>query len=71
MLSSDVLAEVDRLGGSKNSRSAVIERVLRRYLLEKARAAEQARDLELINSTADLLNQEVAEVLNYQLCHEE
>lgn len=65
-LSSDVLAGVDRLAGSKHSRSAVIERVLRRYLREQARAAAQARDLELINGAADRLNREAAEVLDYQ-----
>jgi len=65
-LSSDVLAGVDRLAGSKHSRSAVIERVLRRYLRERARAMAQARDLELINKAADRLNLEAADVLDYQ-----
>jgi metal-responsive CopG/Arc/MetJ family transcriptional regulator len=65
-LSSEVLAGIDRLAGSKQSRSAFIERVLRRYLRERARAAAQARDLELINGAADRLNLEAAEVLDYQ-----
>jgi metal-responsive CopG/Arc/MetJ family transcriptional regulator len=65
-LSADVLAGVDQLAGSKHSRSAVIERVLRRYLRERARAAAQARDLELINRAADRLNLEAAEALDYQ-----
>ncbi len=65
-LSKDVLENVDRLTGSKQSRSAFIERVLRRYLRERAKAALQARDLERINNAADRLNLEVAEVLDYQ-----
>jgi metal-responsive CopG/Arc/MetJ family transcriptional regulator len=65
-LSRDVLKSVDRLAGSKHSRSAFIERVLRRYLRERAKAALQARDLERINNAADRLNLEVAEVLDYQ-----
>jgi metal-responsive CopG/Arc/MetJ family transcriptional regulator len=65
-LSPEVLAGIDRLAGSKHSRSAVIERVLRRYLREKAQAAAQARDLALLNDAADSLNQEAAEVLEYQ-----
>lgn len=65
-LSKDVLAKVDRLAGSKQSRSAFIERVLRRYLRERAKATLHARDLELINRAADRLNQEAAEVLEYQ-----
>ena len=69
-LSKDVLKSVDRLAGSKHSRSAFIERVLRRYLRERAKAALEARDLERINNAADRLNLEVAEVLDYQASRE-
>jgi len=65
-LSKDVLAQVDRLAGSKQSRSAFIERVLRRYLCDRSRAALHARDLARINRAADQLNLEAAEVLEYQ-----
>jgi len=65
-LSTEVLAGIDRLAGSKESRSAFIERVLRRYLRERARMAAQARDLELINAAAEQLNLEAADVLDYQ-----
>jgi metal-responsive CopG/Arc/MetJ family transcriptional regulator len=65
-LSSTVLARIDRLAGSRYSRSAFIERVLRRYLLERERAAVQARDLERLNHAADQLNAEAADVLEYQ-----
>jgi hypothetical protein len=44
----------------------VIEKVLRRYLRERARAAVQARDLERINAASDRLNSEAADVLEYQ-----
>jgi metal-responsive CopG/Arc/MetJ family transcriptional regulator len=66
ILSRDVLAGIDRLAGAKHSRSAVIEKVLRQYLRERARAAVQARDLELINAASDRLNSEAADVLEYQ-----
>jgi metal-responsive CopG/Arc/MetJ family transcriptional regulator len=65
-LSKDVLENVDRLAGSKHSRSAFIERVLRRYMQERAKATVQARDLKRINSAAERLNREAAEVLDYQ-----
>jgi metal-responsive CopG/Arc/MetJ family transcriptional regulator len=65
-LSSEVLAQVDRLAGSKQSRSAFIERVLRKYVRERKRAALHARDLERINRAADRLNREAADVLGYQ-----
>lgn len=65
-LSRDLLAGIDRLAGSQGSRSAFIERVLRRYLRERMRAQANARDLERINRMADQLNAEVADVLDYQ-----
>jgi len=65
-LSSDVLRQVDHLAGSKLSRSAFIEHVLRSYLRERTRRAKHARDLERINQAADRLNLEAAEVLEYQ-----
>jgi metal-responsive CopG/Arc/MetJ family transcriptional regulator len=65
-LSSDVLAQVDRNAGSKASRSAFIESVLREYFKAKVREAINARDLELINANADYLNREMEDVLQYQ-----
>lgn len=65
-LSTEVLAGIDRLAGPRYSRSAFIERVLRRFLRERARAEVQARDLQRINQAAERLNAEVADVLDYQ-----
>ena len=65
-LSRDLLAGIDRLAGPEGSRSAFIERVLRRYLREQVRAQAHARDLERINHAADRLNSEEADVLDYQ-----
>jgi metal-responsive CopG/Arc/MetJ family transcriptional regulator len=65
-LSSDVLADVDRNAGSKASRSAFIEEVLREYFKAKVREALNARDAELVNANADYLNREMEDVLRYQ-----
>jgi metal-responsive CopG/Arc/MetJ family transcriptional regulator len=65
-LSNEVLTKIDRLAGSSRSRSAFIEKVLRRYLVELERAAVQARDLERINRAAEQLNSEAADVMEYQ-----
>jgi metal-responsive CopG/Arc/MetJ family transcriptional regulator len=65
-LSGEVLSRIDRLAGSRHSRSSFIERVLRRYLLARERRALQARDLERINQAAGRLNSEAADVLEYQ-----
>jgi metal-responsive CopG/Arc/MetJ family transcriptional regulator len=69
-LSSDLLAKVDHLAGSRISRSAFIEHVLRNYFRERARRKRHARDLELINAAADRLNSEAADVLEYQAAEE-
>jgi metal-responsive CopG/Arc/MetJ family transcriptional regulator len=65
-LTREVISQVDKLAGSKESRSAFIERVLRKYMRERTRAALNARDLERINRAAGRLNREAAEVLEYQ-----
>ena len=65
-LSRDILAGIDRLAGTKHSRSAFIERVLRHYLRERARAAVSARDLARLNAAEEQLNAEAADVLDYQ-----
>ena len=69
-LSRDVLRGIDRLAGKKYSRSELIERVLRRYLRDKARNELHARDLERINSAASRLNSEAADALDYQTLDE-
>jgi metal-responsive CopG/Arc/MetJ family transcriptional regulator len=65
-LSKDVLAKIDRLAGTKHSRSAFIEHILREHLRERARAAVHARDLVRINQAAEALNSEAEDVLGYQ-----
>jgi metal-responsive CopG/Arc/MetJ family transcriptional regulator len=65
-LSKEVLAGIDRIAGSKQSRSAFIEAVLRQYLRRRARAQIEARDLELLNKAADELSAEVEDILRYQ-----
>jgi metal-responsive CopG/Arc/MetJ family transcriptional regulator len=65
-LSREVLSGIDRIAGSKQSRSAFIEAVLTEYLRKQARARVEARDLELINQAADELTAEVEDVLRYQ-----
>ncbi len=65
-LSDDVLAAVDRLAGSAQSRSAVIERAVRAYVRRQARAAERAQELARLNRAAERLNVEAADALAYQ-----
>ena len=69
-LSKEVLASIDRMAGSKQSRSAFIEAVLAQYLRRRKRAEIEARDLELLNRAAGELNPEVEDVLRYQAIEE-
>ena len=69
-LSKEVLTGIDRVAGSKQSRSAFIEAVLLQYLRQRARAQRDARDLEIINRNADELNAEAEDVLRYQALDE-
>lgn len=64
-LSENLLREVDRLAADE-SRSAFIERALRLYVDRLARAERDANDLKRLNLAADRLNEEAAEVLEYQ-----
>jgi predicted transcriptional regulator len=64
-LSSNVLARIDKLAGSKRSRSVVIERAIRNELRQQSSSIDEVADLELINGAADQLNIEAADVLEY------
>jgi metal-responsive CopG/Arc/MetJ family transcriptional regulator len=65
-LSPEVLTGIDRIAGSRQSRSAFIEAVLLQYLRDRARAQRDARDIEIINRHAKALNRDAEDGLEYQ-----
>jgi len=65
-LSKEVLSGIDRVAGSKQSRSAFIEAVLSQYLRDRARAERGARDLAIINRNAEQLNKDALDGLECQ-----
>ena len=65
-LSREVLTGIDRVAGSKQSRSAFIESVLREHLRARARAGRDARDIEIINRNARRLNRDAEDGLELQ-----
>jgi metal-responsive CopG/Arc/MetJ family transcriptional regulator len=65
-LSKEVLTGIDRLSGSKQSRSAFIEAVLNEYLRARTRAQRDARDLAIINRNAGRLNRDAEDSLEDQ-----
>jgi len=62
-----LLETVDKLSGKNKNRSAFIEAAIQAYILERTMAAGNARDLDLINESADILNREASDVLDYQV----
>ena len=64
-LSEDVLQQLDGVPGSE-SRSALIERILRAFLRRRALDEVQARDRALLDGDADAFNSEALDVLEYQ-----
>jgi metal-responsive CopG/Arc/MetJ family transcriptional regulator len=66
-LPEDLLRSLDRAAGGHSNRSRLIEEAVRALLETKARAARDARDIEVINRHADRLNDEAADVLEYQV----
>ena len=70
-LSPDVLTRIDRLAGSKRSRSAFIEDVLRQYLEQRVKAERATRDVAIINRYAKELNADAEDGLDDQAPDEE
>ena len=66
-LEREVVTAVEEAAREGESRSHVIERLLRQSLAARARAAIDTRDLNLINAHADELNEEAVDVLGYQV----
>ena len=65
-LSEDLVASIDKLAGTKLSRSAYIEQVLREFLERRARARKEAREVAAINRHAAQLNAEMSDALSFQ-----
>lgn len=63
----DLLEVVDKLSGTNKNRSEFIEAAIQAYIVERTRAEGNARDLDLINESADILNREALDVLDYQV----
>ena len=66
-LSEDILRAIERATKEGESRSEVIERLLRESFQEQTRRANDERDKKLINQHAEQLNEEAEDVLSYQV----
>jgi Arc/MetJ-type ribon-helix-helix transcriptional regulator len=66
-LSQEILSFLKREARKGESRSEVIERLLREAATNNHRQARELRDLELINKHVEKLNKEAEDVLEYQV----
>ena len=66
-LSRELLETIDARCAAHRSRSKLIEDALRLYMAQIIRNDENARDLEILNRRADVLNKEAGDVLGYQV----
>lgn len=67
-LSEELLEVMDgHVKQQKKTRSDFIETAVWAFIEQLARAEQNARDLEIINRRADFLNEEAADVLEYQV----
>lgn len=65
-LSEDILKKIEGEAHKGESRSGVVERLLREYLIEQSRRNADAKDLEILNRNAKNLEEEALDVLEYQ-----
>ncbi len=65
-LSQETVRALDKAVGAGSNRSRLVEEAVRDFLSRRARAAREAKDLAILNRTADELNREVRDVLAYQ-----
>ena len=66
-LSQDLLEAIDQRSGRFKNRSDFIEAAVRAYITQIIRNEQNAKDLAILNSRADRLNEEAADVLTYQV----
>lgn len=66
-LSEGLLKEIDKMIDYTGNRSVFIEEAIRDYIERNKRNTRDRTDLELINSSAEVLNEEAEEVLSYQV----
>jgi metal-responsive CopG/Arc/MetJ family transcriptional regulator len=66
-LNEEIVDELDRMTDEGSNRSQMIERAVAEFIERQRRWLRDARDLEILNRSAEELNDEVEEVLSYQV----
>jgi metal-responsive CopG/Arc/MetJ family transcriptional regulator len=66
-LSEELVEELDEMTDEDSNRSQMIERAVAEFIENRRRRLRDVRDLEILNRSADELNQEIDDVLAYQV----
>jgi predicted transcriptional regulator len=66
-LSPETLRAIDEIAGEMRGRSRVIELAVLEFIERRRRADRDARDLQILDRSADALNEEVEDILGYQV----
>ena len=66
-LNEEIVEELDRMTDEGSNRSQMIERAVAEFIERQRRWLRDVRDLEILNRSAEELNDEVDEVLSYQV----
>lgn len=66
-LSQALLKEIDTLTGKNGNRSSFIERAVREHITHRKMSVRDRQDLYRINQSADEMNREAEDVLDYQV----
>ena len=65
-LNEEIVEELDRITDEGANRSQMIERAVAEFIERQRRELRDVRDLEILNRSAEDLNEEVGDVLAYQ-----
>jgi len=66
-LSPEAVEAIDEIAGAHSNRSRIIERAVVEFVASHRRRQREAKDLEILNRSAERLNRETEDVLRYQV----
>jgi hypothetical protein len=66
-LSPQIIDEIDEIAGADKNRSRLIEQAIAEFIARHRRGQREARDLEILNRSANELNREMEDILEYQV----
>lgn len=66
-LSEDILKSLDGLSEEFKNRSDLVETALRFFFEKRLQKQREAKDLKILNTRSDALNEEAEDVLSYQV----